>query len=139
MPSASFSKRNSSSSSIEAGRSSCGAALTASWGEVNRLDAGHPLRNLPLIGRWLELPPVPQPGSMASVRVATPSRGAVFRMVVSPARPEAGILAMAGGQSGHFMSPQFRDQQDAWSSGAPAPFMSLETVDTFSLEPAENH
>lgn len=111
-------------------------ALAATWGDVNRLDAGHPLRNLPLIGRWLELPSVPQPGSMASIRVATPSRGAVFRMVVSPSRPEAGILEMAGGQSGHFLSPHFRDQQEAWSSGAPAPFMAGETVDSFSLEPA---
>lgn len=108
----------------------------ALWGDVNTLEAGHPFRNLPLIGPWLRLPPVPQPGSMVSVRVATPSRGAVIRMVVAPGRPEAGILEMSGGQSSHFMSPNFRDQQDAWAAGAPAAFLAGETAVEFALEPA---
>lgn len=106
------------------------------WGRVNRLDAGHPMAALPGLGRWLRLEPVPQPGSSVSVRVATPSRGAVIRMVVSPQRPEAGVLQMSGGQSGHFLSRNFRDQQPQWESGGPAPFLAAETVDRFTLTPA---
>ena len=112
------------------------------WGEVNRLAAGHPLSNLPLLGRFMRLPDVPQPGAPLAVRVATPSRGAVIRMVVAPARPEAGILQLAGGQSGHPLSPQFDDQWQAWHDGSPAPFLAGETVSIVTLRPgsaSESH
>jgi penicillin G amidase len=107
----------------------------APWGNVNRLDAAHPLAGIPLLGRLLRLPAVPQPGSPVSVRVAEPSRGAVARMVVSPSRPEAGILQLAGGQSGHFLSRHFDDQWRAWDEGSPAPFLAGEPTAAFTLVP----
>jgi penicillin amidase len=109
--------------------------LDAPWGEVNRLAVGHPLAGLPLIGRWLRLPADAQPGSAVSIRVATPQRGAVFRMDVSPAEPEAGILQMAGGQSGHFLSPNFRDLHRDWVEDRPTPFLAGETASAFELLP----
>jgi penicillin amidase len=108
----------------------------AEWGEVNRLDVAHVLGRLPLLGRWLRLAPAPLPGSAISVRVAEPARGAVFRMVVSPSRPEAGILELEGGQSGHFLSSHFADQQADWVAGAPAPFLAGRTVHEIELVPA---
>lgn len=114
-----------------------GLGLDAPWGEVNRLTASHPLAGLPLIGRMLRLPAVPQPGAPLAVRVAEPTRGAVIRMVVSPARPEAGILQLAGGQSGHPLADAFTDQWPAWHSGSPAPFLAGETVSTITLRPAD--
>jgi penicillin amidase len=108
----------------------------ATWGEVNRLGAAHPLSGLPVVGGLLRLPDVPQPGSPLSVRVAEPTRGAVVRMVVAPARPEAGILQLAGGQSGHPLSGEFDDQWRAWYDGSPAPFLAGETVSTITLRPA---
>src|SRR5690606_3984762 len=96
-----------------------------------------PLAGLPLIGRMLRLPAVPQPGAPLAVRVAEPTRGAVIRMVVSPARPEAGILQLAGGQSGHPLADAFADQWPAWHSGSPAPFLAGETVSTVTLRPAD--
>src|SRR5690606_34285053 len=97
---------------------------------------------LPLLGRMLRLPSVPQSGAPLAVRVAEPSRGAVIRMVVAPARPETGILQLAGGQSGHPLSPQFDDQWRAWHDGSPAPFLAGETVSVVTLVPggpAEDH
>ena len=72
---------------------------------------------------------------MVSLRVAAPSYGAVLRMAVSPAAPAEGVLELAGGQSGHFLSPQFRDQQRDWSEGAPTPFLAGERVAGFTLVP----
>lgn len=109
--------------------------LATPWGEINRLDASHPLAGLPLLHGLLSLPPDAQPGSPVSVRVAAPDRGAVFRLVVSPAAPEAGFLQMAGGQSGHFLSPHFRDLQADWIAGRPTPFLAGPPVARFSLVP----
>ncbi len=98
--------------------------VDASWGEANTLDVGHPLAALPLVGRWLKLPAVPVPGSTLSLRVATPSYGAVIRMAIAPARPAEGILQMSGGQSGHFLSKNFADLQTDWLDGTPTPFLA---------------
>lgn len=109
-------------------------APDASWGEVNRLSVGHPLAGLPLIGRWLKLPEDAHPGSMVSLRVAAPDYGAVMRIAVSPADLGSGIFQMAGGQSGHFLSPNFMDQHEAWLLGEPASFLAGPTVDRYRLE-----
>lgn len=112
------------------------APVDAEWGEINVLDVEHPFAGIlgPLRGR-LMLPSAPLPGSMISLRVAAPSYGAVLRMAVAPGAPENGVLELAGGQSGHFLSPHFRDQQRDWVDGAPAPFLAGEPVSQFELEP----
>ena len=107
----------------------------ALWGEVNRLDVGHVFSDLPILGRRLRLPSDTLPGSTVSLRVATPSYGAVIRMVVSPAHPERGILQMPGGQSGHFLSPNFADLHGQWVAGSPTPFLAGPTVWRFALRP----
>jgi penicillin amidase len=122
--------------SLQAGTTPSGLAIDTAWGEANRLAVAHPLAGLPVIGAWLRLPEAPQPGSMVSLRVAAPNYGAVIRMAVSPAEPESGILQMAGGQSGHFLSPNFADLNEDWLSGAATPFLAGPTQSSFSLRPA---
>jgi penicillin amidase len=112
------------------------APLSTEWGEFNVLDVAHPFATaLGPLARRLALPRAPLPGSMVSLRVAAPSYGAVLRMAVSPAAPEDGVLQLAGGQSGHFLSPHFRDSQAAWLDGTPTPFLAGEPVQTFTLTP----
>ncbi|HZF28616.1 MAG TPA: penicillin acylase family protein [Gammaproteobacteria bacterium] len=111
----------------------------APWGEVNTLDVAHPFAGLPVIGpvlgRWLRLPAAPLPGAPVTLRVATPSYGALLRMSVSPAHPEDGILELAGGQSGHFLSANFADLVGDWVDGKPTPFLAGPTVSRIALEP----
>ncbi|HLF09731.1 MAG TPA: penicillin acylase family protein [Gammaproteobacteria bacterium] len=111
--------------------------LDASWSEVNTLDVGHPFAALPLLGRRLRLPPVPLPGSTLSLRVSAPNYGALIRMSVAPSRPTDGILQMSGGQSGHFLSKNFRDLQSDWVDGTPTPFLAGPTTSSFKLTPAQ--
>jgi penicillin G amidase len=114
--------------------------VDAPWGAVNVLDVAHPFAALGVLAPlapWLRLPAMPLPGSMVSLRVATPSFGAVIRMAVAPATPADGVLEMAGGQSGHFLSPQFRDQQRDWVAGAAAPFLAGPAVSRLTLTPTE--
>jgi len=113
--------------------------IDAPWGAFNVLDVAHPFAGLSLLAPlapWLRLPAAPLPGSTVSLRVAAPAYGALIRMSVSPAVPQDGILEMAGGQSGHFLSPQFRDQQQDWLDGAPSPFAAGPAVSRIVLEPA---
>jgi penicillin amidase len=111
------------------------APLDTAWGEVNVLDVAHPFATaLGPFARRLAQPEAPLPGSMVSLRVAAPSYGAVLRMVVAPAAPADGVLQLAGGQSGHFLAPQFRDQAD-WIDGTPTPFLAGEPVRQFVLVP----
>lgn len=114
-------------------------ALDAAWGEINTLDVGHPLAGLPLVGSWLKLPAVPQPGAFITLRVAAPAYGAQFRMAVAPGHPETGLLQMSGGQSGHFLSPNFIDQQPDWVAGTAVPFLAGPTVSGFTLRPAPSN
>src|SRR5204862_270501 len=96
--------------------------------------------SLPVIGGalrpWLRLPALPVPGSPQSLRVATPSYGALIRMDVSPAHPEEGILEMSAGESGHFLSPNFADQQADWLAGAPAPGIFVSPRSRWASTPA---
>jgi penicillin amidase len=111
-------------------------AFDAPWGDTNVLDVAHPFAAaLGPLGDLLSLPAAPLPGSMVSLRVAAPSYGAVLRMAVAPDALENGVLELAGGQSGHFLSPHFRDQQADWVEGSPTPFLAGETVTSFALEP----
>jgi penicillin amidase len=113
--------------------------LDARWGDVNVLAVAHPFAALPVIGPalrpWLRLPRSPLPGAPMTVRVAMPGYGALIRMDVAPAHPEDGILEMSAGQSGHFLSPNFADQQADWLGGAPAPFLAGPAVSRIVLVP----
>jgi penicillin G amidase len=113
--------------------------VDARWSDVNLLAVAHPFAALPLIGPalrpWLSLPREPLPGSNLTLRVAMQNYGALIRMDVSPAHPEDGILEMSAGQSGHFLSPNFADQQSDWLAGAPAPFLAGPAVSRIVLVP----
>ena len=107
-----------------------------SWGVVNRLNVSHPLAGVPGLGALLGWPTPELPGNTFTLRVAQPIFGAVIRMNVRPAAPENGILQFAGGQSGHFLSPNYSDQLAAWADGTPTPFLAGPTAHSYTLRPA---
>ena len=107
-----------------------------SWGEFNRASVTHPLAGaLPLFGRWLNMPRDPLPGDIYTPRAHSPRAGPSERMVVSPGREHEGILHMPTGQSGHPLSPHYRDQHGAWLTGEPLPFLPGPTVSRLHLRP----
>lgn len=110
-------------------------ALDAPWGEVNRAAIRHPLSFLPFLGPRLNMPSDPLSGWANVVRASAPSYGAAVRFVVSPGLPDRGLLQTPGGQSGHFLSPHYRDAQRAWVQGLPARFTAGPTRTRYLLEP----
>jgi penicillin amidase len=106
------------------------------WGEWNVSRVQHPLgAAIPLLSRWLDMPPRSLPGDANMPRVQLPWAGASQRMVVSPGREEEGSFHMPGGQSGHPLSPHYRDSHEAWASGKPTPFLPGEAVHRLELTP----
>lgn len=94
------------------------ALADLTWGMVNKAQIGHPFsRAYSWLGPLLDMPADELAGCTECLRVATPYFGATERLVVSPAHLSEGILHMPGGQSGHPLSPHYRDQQPFWVKG----------------------
>lgn len=115
------------------------------WGRHNTSQIRHPLSlaissQFPWLGRqlapWLDMPAQPLAGDRENLpRIQGPSSGASERMAVSPGRESAGYLHMPGGQSGHFLSPHYGDQHQAWVEGETLSFLPGPTRNTLVLTP----
>ena len=69
-------------------------------------------------------------------RFQSADAGASERLVVSPGREAEGFFHMPDGESGHPLSPHYRDGHQAWVSGEPLPFLPGPPVDVLTLVPA---
>ena len=109
----------------------CKSLDQVTWGRIHRPRISHPLGFIPILGRFLNMPENPLPGSEGCIR----SPRASNRMVVSPGRHADGILHIPCGQSGHPLSKNYKDQHDYWVRGESLPFLSGRTTHTLRLEP----
>ncbi|MBI2827643.1 MAG: penicillin acylase family protein, partial [Acidobacteria bacterium] len=106
------------------------------WAEANVAAYRHPLSGaIPLLGRWLDMPPAALPGDLYTPRVQWRAIGASERMVVSPGHEADGIMHMPIGQSGHPLSPFYANSHAAWVKGEPTPFLPGPAVHTLTLTP----
>jgi penicillin amidase len=104
------------------------------WSEYNLTLYHHPLSgSLPLLGRWLDMPPQPLSGDLYTVNMHWQSNAPSERMVVSPGHESEGIMNMPTGQSGHPLSPFYANSHAAWVRGEPAPFLPGATEHTLTL------
>ncbi len=107
------------------------------WGERNSPSFRHPLSAaVPFLARLLDIPPQPIAGDSNMPRVQVGEHGASERLAVSPGHEAEGYLHMPIGQSGHPLSPHYRDSHPAWLEGRPAPFLPGPAVNTLELLPA---
>ena len=113
-----------------------GGLRERTWGERNASHFQHPLSlGQPLLSRFLDIPSRPLPGDENMPRVQGPRNGASERLVVSPGHEADGLFEMPGGQSGHPLSPHYRDGVAAWEEGRPTPFLPGPTVGMLRLTP----
>jgi penicillin G amidase len=120
-----------------AGLTKSGGLADRTWGERNTAAFHHPLSlAVPALARWLDLPAHRLPGDSNMPRFQSPGSGASERMVVSPGRETQGLFHMPGGQSGHPLSPHYRDGHAAWAKGEPTPFLPGPAVHVLTLVPA---
>jgi penicillin amidase len=106
------------------------------WGEANTSVIQHPLsRGVPWLAWWLDMPHHALPGDAHVPRVQGTTFGASERLAVSPGHEADGYFHMPGGQSGHPLSPHYRDGHDAWVRGERRPFLPGAPVSTLTLRP----
>jgi penicillin amidase len=114
----------------------CGELASCTWGERHVVRIRHPLSGaLPYVGRLFDMPSLELPGDHDMPRVQDGAFGASERFAVSPGHEEAGYLHIAGGQSGHPLSPYYRAGFRAWAMGEPLPFLPGSVQHRLLLQP----
>ncbi len=114
----------------------CESLSNCSWGRQNTLAMRHPLSSaMPLLGRWLDMPPQALPGDVAMPRVQGTAFGASERLIVSPGREAEGLLQLPGGPVDHPLSPFYGAGHAAWASGEAHPLLPGKTKYALRLEP----
>ncbi|MGH8171979.1 MAG: penicillin acylase family protein, partial [Rhodanobacteraceae bacterium] len=114
-----------------------GGIALRTWGERNTMRIAHPVaRALPdFIARRLDMPADQLPGDRDMPRVQSPDFGASERFAVAPGDEEHGYFMLAGGQSGHPLSPYYGAGHADWAAGKPTPFLPGRTQQTLELVP----
>jgi penicillin amidase len=107
------------------------------WGNYNTTRIQHPLsKAVPALADWLDMPAEQLAGDSSDMpRIQAPASGASQRMAVSPSHEDEGYLHMPCGQSGHPLSPHYRDAHKAWAEGKPTPFLPGPPIHTLTLKP----
>lgn len=93
------------------------------WGQRLTVRFAHPFGLvLPrFLSRWINLGG-PQSGGRYAVKQMTRQFGPSMRMIVDLANFDNSLLNLTVGQSGHFLSPHYRDQYTPWDSLQSFPF-----------------
>ena len=122
--------------SIVALTEDCGELARCTWGARHVVRIRHPLSGaLPYLARFFDMPSLELPGDHDMPRVQDGAFGASERFAVSPGHEAQGYLHIAGGQSGHPLSPYYRAGFGAWAAGEPLPFLPGSVQHRLLLEP----
>jgi penicillin amidase len=114
-----------------------GGIASYTWGRANTVRIRHPFSaSMSMLGLFLDMPGKELPGDSNMPRVQGSTFGASERFAVSPGREANGYLHMPTGQSGHPLSPHYRDANDAWVAGLATPFVPGPTMHKLVLQPA---
>jgi penicillin G amidase len=115
----------------------CPRLAECTWGQRRPVSIRHPLsRALPFLSGLLDMPTVELPGDHDMPRVQDGAFGASERFAVSPGHETLGYLQIAGGQSGHPLSPYYRRGFREWAEGKPLPFLPGRIEHSLTLQPA---
>jgi penicillin amidase len=92
------------------------------YGQMSELTIPNPVAGqLPLIGRYFNIGPVPMSGSSTSIKQTTRRLGPSMRMAIDLGALDQSQANITIGQSGHRLSKHYRDQWDAYYSGRSFP------------------
>ncbi len=108
------------------------------YGQSIGLELENPvLGQLPVVGKYFNVGPVPMSGASTTVKQVSGRLGPSYRMVVDLAELEHSLSNLTLGESGHFLSPHYKDQFDAYYNGTsfPMQFQKVVAEDTLVVKP----
>ena len=108
------------------------------YGQFIELKIAHPIGSqLPLIGTYFNIGPVPMSGGPWSIKQTTTRLGPSMRMVVDLSDLEKSQANLPIGESGHRLSRHYRDQWSAYYGGTsfPMQFQKVDARDTLVVNP----
>jgi penicillin amidase len=106
------------------------------YGRTLRIRIDHPVTHqIPMIGRYFDIGPVPMSGSPSSVKQTTQRLAPSMRMTADLGDWERSLLNVTTGQSGHVLSPHYRDQWNDyyWGRSYPMQFGSVTAKSTLEF------
>ncbi len=109
------------------------------WGRYQFADIQHPVAGrIQWIGKYFNIGPEPMSGAATTVKQTSRRLGPSERMNVSVGNWDDSLMNVVTGESGHFGSPHYRDQWDAYYSGTsfPMQYQKVNAKSTLTLEPA---
>lgn len=116
---------------------------TWKWGETFPVEVQHPvLGSIPFLSRFSGTGAHPQSGSGSTVKQIGEDLGPSERLTVDFANLDHSTLNIVIGQSGHLLSPHYKDQFNAWYEGTTfeLPFTDVAVrkaaENTLTLQPA---
>lgn len=106
------------------------------WGNRNQSDYSHPITyGAPFLSKLLNMPKIALSGDHYCPKVLSYSLASGVRMVITPGKLEDSIFQMGCGQSGHPLSPHYRDLHKHWTTEEYLPFLPGPAVQTLIIEP----
>lgn len=108
------------------------------YGEYLELTIAHPVgHRLPLVAKYFDIGPVWMSGSTTSVKQTTRRLGPSMRMNADLGDWDRSLMNLPIGQSGHVLSPHYKDQWDAYynATSFPMQFRKVEAVSTLEFVP----
>lgn len=91
------------------------------WGNYIKLHMVHPLAQSGFLSRHLSVTNVDQGGTAYSIKQTGRSVGPAMRFVADLHDWDNSLMNITMGQSGHYLSPNYRDQFEAWYWGRGVP------------------
>ena len=108
------------------------------YGAWIELQIKHPVEGeLPVLGRYFNIGPVPMSGSPSSIKQTTQRLGPSMRMVIDLGNLDQSLANILTGESGHVLSRHYKDQWSSYYGGTsfPMQFGKIEAKDTLVVNP----
>ncbi|MCO7201416.1 penicillin acylase family protein [Pseudoalteromonas sp. OANN1] len=106
------------------------------WGDVNALKVQHPFsKQMPMLSGLLDMPTAQAFGDTFMPAVQGKSFGASQRFIAQPGHLQNAILTVAGGQSGHPLSPFYRSGFADYAEGENTPLLPGELTHQIVISP----
>lgn len=112
------------------------------WGVNQELLIAHMVgRQVPLVGQYFNIGPVPMSGSSTTIKQTTRRMGPSMRMAVDLSDLDRSLLNLPIGQSGQILSRHYKDQWNAYYSGHsfPMQFRNIEAKSELQFTPEDSH